>query len=549
MDPDAPHNIGNEPNARSREPDGRQEKTPPLEAKLQEQIRLRNRAEKRLRVSEERYRVLAEMSPIETIIVDEQGRITRYNLATASPGSAPPKVGAVLFRDWSWGADDQQQMHEHLLACIATGKSEEFPESRCGERFCHIKIAPISGGAVITAIDITDRKRAEEELRQSQDRLRQSQKMEALGTLVAGLAHEINNPLNMVIYNIPLLKKVFSDLLPFMEEIQGTGRERKFGGLTVPFLKENLGRLLSDIDMAANRVAKIVSDLKNFARRSDGTEKEPIDLNLAVGNALRLARPYVEKNRALVETELAETLPRIDANLQSIEQVIVNILINAVQSTEPGKGRIRVQSGLAPDTRKVFFSVSDNGRGIDQAMAGILFDPFVTDRQAEGGTGLGLAVSYQLVKDNDGEITFASRPGEGTNFTARFPALGLPQEARILVVDDDESIRRILVRALTRQRPYKVDTAENGIDACIRLGTLHPDLLILDIFMPDMDGLEVCRAIRKDPSLSDMKVLITTGFPAHEKLREVADLGFSEIQSKPFRLGELIRTVDDLLSC
>lgn len=404
------------------------------------------------------------------------------------------------------------------------------------------------GTAASTPVGSNDRKGTEEELRRSQGRLQQAQKMEALGTLVAGVAHEINNPINMIIYNIPLLQKVWNDLLPAMMEMGNNRGRRKFGGLSISFLQENLGQLLSDMDMAASRVAKIVSDLKNFARQSDVTDKRPMQINQAVENALRLARTYIQKNRSEVEADLADHLPSVEANPQSIEQVIVNILINAVQATEPGKGRIRIRTALEPGSRRVCFSISDNGKGIDPALSDRLFDPFVTDKQALGGTGLGLSVSYRLVKANDGKIVFDSEPGTGTTFTVSFPVIGRPREARILIADDDASIRDIMHRALTRERPYRVDSATNGIEACIRLGSNCPDLLILDIFMPDMDGLEVCRAICKDPALSDVKVLITTGFPHHEKLQEVRKLGFRQIQPKPFKLAALLEKVDAMLS-
>ncbi|MFY9704323.1 MAG: hypothetical protein WAJ95_00280, partial [Desulfobacterales bacterium] len=177
-------------------------------------------------------------------------------------------------------------------------------------------------------------KEAEAELEKSRAQLYQAQKMEALGTLVAGVAHEINNPVNLIIYNTPLLQKVWSDLLPVLKAHRDEAPLRKYGGLTVDFLDQNLLQLISDIEMAAGRVAKIVTDLKNFARLPGAAEKQPISVNEAVANALRLVHTTLRNAGVTIEKQLAEDLPLISGNLQNIEQIIVNILINAVQAID-----------------------------------------------------------------------------------------------------------------------------------------------------------------------------------------------------------------------
>jgi len=127
------------------------------------------------------------------------------------------------------------------------------------------------------------------------------------------------------------------------------------------------------------------------------------------------------------------------------------------------------------------------------------------------------------------------------------PTMLKRRAARILVVDDDSTIRQMLIEALTMGRQYLVEEASNGIEASIKLGTYRPDLLILDIFMPEMDGLEVCRSIRSEPKLAEMKVIITTGYPDHPKLNEVAQLGYKNIFSKPFDLLDFIKNVEKIL--
>jgi signal transduction histidine kinase len=389
--------------------------------------------------------------------------------------------------------------------------------------------------------------RYEKALHDSQQQLQQAQKMETLGTLVAGVAHEINNPINLIMYNIPLLQKIWTDFMPVLKERQQMEPNLRFGGFDYEFLDDNLVQLIADMDMAAHRVAKTVSDLKNFSRQSNVAEKASLQINSAVRNAMRLAQTTLRTSSVDVELHLGEDLPDIDGNLQSIEQIILNILINAVQSIDHDQGKIGVSTGFRNQDGRVFIRIADNGRGISDAIADKVFLPFITDKQSEGGTGLGLSVSYSLVKAHEGEIIFDTIPGSGTSFTVLLPSILKGQAPKILVVDDDNAIREMLIEALTMDHLYLVEEASNGIEASIKLGTYRPDLLILDIFMPEMDGLEVCRTISNEPELSDMRVIITTGYPEHPKLDEVVALGYTNIFSKPFDLLNFIQAIGKIL--
>jgi signal transduction histidine kinase len=385
-------------------------------------------------------------------------------------------------------------------------------------------------------------------LRESLQQLHQAQKMETLGTLVAGVAHEINNPINLIMYNIPLLQKIWSDFLPVLLERKQLEPERKFGGFDYDFLTDNLLQLVADMEMAAHRVAKTVSDLKNYSRQSNVAEKVPLQVNQAVKNALRLAKTTLRKSSVHMRLNLTDSLPDIEGNLQSIEQIILNIIINAVQAIDHKQGEIEIATGFQVKDGRVYITIKDNGRGISPSIAEKIFLPFVTDKQTEGGTGLGLSVTYSLVKAHEGEISFESRAGRGASFTVYLPTMLRRDAARILVVDDDQAMRSMLIEALTMDHRYLVEEASNGIEASIKLGTYRPDLLILDIFMPEMDGVEVCRIIRGEPELADMKVIITTGHPEHPKLDEVVNLGFTNIFAKPFVLLQFVEDIKKILA-
>ena len=396
----------------------------------------------------------------------------------------------------------------------------------------------------------SQQRHVEEALKESQQQLHQAQKMETLGTLVAGVAHEINNPINLIMYNLPLLQKIWSDLLPVLMAQKKDVPNQKFGGFTYKFLEDNLTQLVADMDMAANRVAKIVSDLKNFSKQSNVAEKSAVQVNAAVKNAMRLAQTTLRKSGVRILLDLDENLPLIEGNLQSIEQIILNIIINAIQAIDHSDGIIRIATGFQRKDARIGLQITDNGRGISEAIADKLFLPFVTDKQAEGGTGLGLSVTYGLVQSHGGEISFETRTGKGTTFTVSFPTLLKRDAFKILIVDDDRTIRDMLIEALTlnRDRSFLIEEAANGIEATIKLGTYRPHLLILDIFMPEMDGLEVCRIIKNEAELSDMKVIISTGYPQHPKLDEMAKMGFDNVIYKPFDLLEFVKKVETILA-
>ncbi len=391
---------------------------------------------------------------------------------------------------------------------------------------------------------------AKQALRESQQQLQQAQKMETLGTLVAGVAHEINNPINLIMYNLPLIQKIWVDFLPLLIERKKDYPQHKFGGFTYDFLEDNLSQLIADMDMAANRVAKIVSDLKNFSKQSNVAEKSTLQVDAAVKNALRLAQTTLRKSGVKIELQLDEELPEMEGNLQSIEQIILNILINAVQAIDHDSGVIQIRTGFDIKSGRIQIAIRDNGCGISPSIIDKLFLPFVTDKQDQGGTGLGLSVTYGLVQAHSGDITFDTQQATGTTFTISLPTLIKAETAKILIVDDDHTIRSMLTEALAlkRHRPYLIEEATNGIEASIKLGTFRPHLLILDIFMPEMDGLEVCRIIKNEPELSDMKVLISTGYPDHTKLDTIAKLGFENVIYKPFDLAEFVQRVETILA-
>ena len=517
----------------------------------------RKQAEEALKESEEKFRLLYERAPLAYQSLDKNGHFLEVNQAWLDtleytreevigksfgdfvhPGWADhfkenfPRfktIGEVLGVEFEMIKKDGSKILVSFNGKIGKDNKGNFKQTHC------------------IFYDITKQKRAEEALREKEQQLFQAQKMESLGTLVSGVAHEINNPINLIMFNVPLLQNIWQDFQPIMEKQEKKEPGQKYGGLKYSYLKEKLNLLLSDMDMASNRIANIVSNLKNFARQTDITDKRPMQINEAVENAIKLSQTTLRKSDVALELGLGHDLPLLEGNRQAIEQIVLNLIVNAIQAIEHSHGQINIITEFQKEKNQIIVSISDNGKGIDPSISEKVFDPFITDKQAEGGTGLGLSVTYNLVSAHSGHISFKSEKGKGTTFTVCIPTRQDEIAARILLVDDEKQIRDMLKQTLAKRKSLLVEDADNGIEACIKLGSLRPDLLILDINMPEMDGLEVCRTIRKDPNLSSVKVMIMTGYPNDPRVKQVAELGFTHIYTKPLKVADFLKEIDNIL--
>ncbi len=396
----------------------------------------RKKAEKQVRENEERFRKIFEGGALGMAFLNLSYKFERVNATLcAMLGYEEAELIGLTFVDITHPDSIDQDLQR--VAQLLRG---QIPYYKTEKRYLRKDGAILWGSVTASVIydengkplyfivmieDITDQKRAGAEKEQLEAQLLHAQKMEALGTLVAGVAHEINNPVNKIMFDLPLLQKVWTDVIPILEEEEKRMPTRKYGGLTCNFLKGNLPQLISDMEMAANRVAKTVSNLKSYTKQSSITDKTVIEINTAVHNALRLIETTVRKANITLEMKMAKKSPEIEGNLQSIEQIVMNIAINAIQAVDHGGGAIRITTSLQKRRGKACVTIADNGPGVDPAIIDKLFDPFVTTRQAEGGTGLGLPITYNLVQAHGGEITFASKQGAGTTFTVTFPAVNV----------------------------------------------------------------------------------------------------------------------------
>lgn len=270
--------------------------------------------------------------------------------------------------------------------------------------------------------EVEERKRAAEALKLHQQQLVQADKMAALGVLVSGMAHEINNPNGLILLNLPTVAEAAKDIEPILEKHLRENGDFKMGGLPYSQMRTEIPHLLNEMQGAAKRIKHIVDDLKHFSRRSDACYDDLIDINEVVKTSVRLVDNSLRKATNRYTVHYTGKLPSVRGNFQRLEQVLVNLILNACQSL-PGPDRgIFVSTLYSPESKSVVIKVTDEGVGIPKEHLPRLTDPFFTTKRESGGTGLGLAISDGIVREHGGTIEFESIPGEGTTVIILLPA-------------------------------------------------------------------------------------------------------------------------------
>jgi polar amino acid transport system substrate-binding protein len=263
---------------------------------------------------------------------------------------------------------------------------------------------------------IAERRRVEEELRKNQQKLVQADKLAALGVLVSGVAQQIDEPNGRVLEEVATLSRAWRDLEPVLEARFAAEGDFTLGRLRYSRMRAAVPRMLAEMAAAAGRVRRIAADLGDFSRKADPELVDGVDLSAVAASALRLVEGTVRRATARFEAELPAGLPAVRANAQRIEQVVVNLVVNACQAL-PDRDRGLWVRTYADPAGQVVLEVRDQGTGILPEDLPRLADPFFTTKRAQGGTGLGLSVSAGIAQEHGGALAFESTPGQGT--TAR----------------------------------------------------------------------------------------------------------------------------------
>lgn len=269
--------------------------------------------------------------------------------------------------------------------------------------------------------EIAERCHAEEELRLNQQQLLQADKMAALGVLVSGVAHEINNPTGLILLEVPTLKRFHADAAKVLERYYRENGDFSCGGLPYSRMREEIPRSLEKLQDAGKRIKRIVDDLKDFARHGDSSCNENVDLNAVAEAAVRLVEPSIRKATSCFSADYDRHLPMVRGNAQRIEQVLVNLILNACQALPDPTRCIQLTTAHDPGSDTISFRLRDEGTGISPEHLARLTDPFFTTKRDMGGTGLGLSVSAGIIKEHGGSLEFDSIPGSETVVTLTLP--------------------------------------------------------------------------------------------------------------------------------
>jgi signal transduction histidine kinase len=424
----------------------------------------------------------------------------------------------------------------------------------------------IAKGRLVRLLPALERELREGKVRAEQRKMRDqlviSERMATAGTLAAGVAHEINNPLAVVAANLEFLAGVLGhadlDARAFESELATASSlqaVRTWLRTWVAQMHEPLG----DAREATGRIRDIVRDVKLFSRSQDET-RGPVEVRSVIESSIRMAWNEI-RHRAQLIKEYGD-VPTVDANQGRLGQVVLNLLVNAAQAIPEGhakKNRIRVSTRL--DGRgRVAIEVSDTGQGIPPELLDRIFEPFFTTKPIGVGTGLGLAICHRIVTDLGGELEVESQVGQGTLFrvslpispkdteaaTAAAPTLRATRRARVLLVDDEVTVSRSLQRILTRHHDVSVSNSGREVLARVAAGERF-DVIVSDLMMPEVTGMEVHAQIARVAPEQATRMVFLTGGAFTTNAREFLDTVPNARIEKPVELETLLAVIEGLL--
>ncbi len=492
---------------------------------------------------------IIESMPSMLITIDDNEIVTQWNqaavLLTGIP--SPDVIGKNIM--------DVTPMFNEFLEksreSISNNKAISFyrQQFKDNDHFMNISLYPLTAngarGVVIRVDDIS-------ELEQKDEQLRQIQKMETIGTLAGGLAHDFNNVLGGISGVLSLLR---------IKIQKGTLNEAK------------LDEYIDTMESSTNRAADMARQLLMLSRREE-TAFTVIDLNEVVKHISKICQSTMDKSIQL-NIEPLDKPVLISGDYTQIEQILLNLCINATHAMtimrkkdEPQEGRLtlKIDKILAdkyflenhPEAKEISYwriSVGDTGVGMDSKTIAKIFDPFFTTKDQNRGTGLGLSVVYTTIQKHYGFIDVYSEPGLGSEFTIYLPSVQGDEKiiyeskttfdeghGLILVIDDEETIRSI-TKDILEECGYNVIQAENGFEGIGQYIKNKEDikLVIVDMIMPVKSGLETCMELKKiNPQV---KILLTSGFKKDERIDEIMSLGINDFIQKPYTTENLSKAV------
>jgi len=469
----------------------------------------RKQAEEALRQSEERYRTLFETKIDGVVVIDETMKPLLANQAVADIFGFDSVEEAL---EVNWLDLIAPEERERVLAAITKDMFEDNLKDANEFRFMRksgekIWISAVGAlieyqgkpAGLVSFRDITERKQMEAEKRELEQKAQLASRLATVGQMASGVGHEINNPLTGVIgYSQLLLQKDVPD---------------------------DIRSDVKAINDAAQRVANIVKKLLAFARHRK-PKREYISINDTLAATIDLLAHQLETSNIKLTIRLAPDLPATVADAGQLQQVFLNLIINAETEMKlaRGKGKLSIKTQAVDTTISISFK--DDGPGIASENLERIFDPFFTTREVGQGTGLGLSICHEIIAEHSGTIHAQSEPGKGATFIVQLPIITEQKEpelaepaieqprrvavAKILVVDDEPVVLSLMSQVLTDQG-HKVDTVDNASDALERIRSERYSLILLDIKLPGMSGIELYEHIQQIARSLARRVVFITG--------------------------------------
>ncbi len=366
--------------------------------------------------SKSRLETMFKAIPDDVVLIDKKRKVVMTNREDIEPGNYC--YTSYFHRD--------RPCEDCRLARILRDKIPVSLTMKVGERYIQVQAQPVFNkdhevdGILEFYRDITLEKTYDQQLQQAD-------KLASIGQLVSGIGHEINNPNQFIRGNIKIIQQSLDDMLPIVDDYMKDHPDQKIARLNYDFFREHIMTLVDDMAHGSERIKAIVEGLRTFTRKDEGLLVDKVDINTLIETSARLVHNEVHKNSD-IELDLSPGVPTFTGNSQKIEQVLINLIVNASQAIpDDRRGLIKVATNY--ENERITVLVEDNGKGMNESTVNQIFNPFFTTKRAKGGTGLGLAIAYRIVEEHNGKVQVKSKPGVGTTFIIRIPALQLEQPA------------------------------------------------------------------------------------------------------------------------
>ncbi len=397
--------------------------------------------------------------------------------------------------------------------------------------------------------DVTEDKRIRQEGELRLQQMIQTHKLTALGEVVAGVAHEINNPVSFIAYNVPILEEIWKTVEAILSRSSTHHPDWEKRGLSYEEVCRNMQEIIQAFKIGANRISRVITSLKEFSRSDETAQKKLVAVPEVIAGALVIVGAQVRRTVSSIDQEISDHIPPVSGHFQKIEQVIANLLINAHQAITAGqKGLIRIRCRYIERLKAVVVDIEDNGKGIERKIMDQIFDPFFTTRRELDGTGLGLSISYGLIREHHGLISVLSRPGKGSRFSIYLPVDGqtdISLYPAILCVDHNvkylKELKANFVDAVI-WRSEAFDKPEDILDFLAQ--NPEVDIIVSEIRLKGFNGWSLLEKIRSKYPLLPV-ILYSADRRALKPPSQIRMLPDYTLH-KPFSISQLQKIIHEL---